>query len=80
MGVAPGIAGNGRPEVEGCFLCEDELEARWFEEEINNTGGFVDVWEVDGLTLTDLIESPNGFYWYPGTIPPERVRLLRAGA
>jgi hypothetical protein len=38
MGAAPGIAGSGRPEVEGCFLCVDVLEDEWFIK-MNNTGG-----------------------------------------
>lgn len=80
MGVALGIAGSERPEVEGCFMCLDESEVEWFQNTINDTGGSVDIWEVDGLTFADLIESSTGHDWYPGTIPPERVRLLRAGA
>jgi hypothetical protein len=80
MGAAPGIAGSRKPEVEGCFVCMDGFEVRWFVETINNTGGPVDVWEVEGLTVTDLVESPNGHYWYPGTVPPGRTRLHRAGA
>lgn len=79
MGAAPGIAGSRKPEVEGCFVCMDEFEVQWFAQTINNTGGPVDVWEVEGLTFADLTESPHGHYWYPGTIPPAQIRLLRPG-
>ena len=79
MGAAPGIAGSRKPEVEGCFVCVDEWEVEWFASTINNTGGPVDVWEVEGLTAADLIESPSGHHWFPGTIPSTRVRLHRAG-
>jgi hypothetical protein len=61
-------------------VCTNEVEVQWFAETINNTGGPVDIWEVAGLALADLIESPNGHYWYPGTIPSAQMRLLRAGA
>jgi hypothetical protein len=79
MGAAPGIAGSSRPEVKGCFVCVDEWEVEWFASTINNTGGPVDIWEVEGLTVADLIESPSGHHWYPGTIASARMRLLRAG-
>ena len=68
MGAAPGIAGNQLPEVEGCFLCVDEFEAEWFSDTINTTGGPVDVWAVQGISLSDLVESPQGHFFYPTRI------------
>lgn len=76
MAVAPGIAGSQRPEVDGCFLCLDLWEVEWFVE-MNNTGGPVDVWAIDGLSGVDLVADPNGHNYYPGTIALARLHLLR---
>jgi hypothetical protein len=65
------------PEQEGCFLCGTEWEVDWFAR-MNNTGGPVDVWAVDGVDERDLLESPEGFLYLPGTVPPDRLTLLRA--
>jgi hypothetical protein len=72
MGAAPGIAGSRSPEVEGVFL--DELPD--FFVRINNTGGPVDVWAVDGVDPATLIESANGFPYFPDTISTENLTLL----
>jgi hypothetical protein len=77
MGVARGIAGSLGPEVSGCFLCTEEFEVEFFTE-INNTGGPVDVWEVSGIDRFDLMESPNGYFFYPGTIAASQVRLIES--
>jgi hypothetical protein len=74
MGSATGIAGSDAPEVEGCFLCVDPWDVRWFAEVINNTGGSVDVWEVDTDGL-ELVEH-DGYPYYPGKIPASRIRLI----
>jgi hypothetical protein len=76
MGAAPGIAGSDRPEVEGCFLCVDELEDEWFIK-MNNTGGPVDVWEVNGVSRDELAESPNGHEYVTRRIEPGDLRLVR---
>ena len=76
MGAAPGIAGSPRPEQEGCFLALDEREADYFVE-MNNTGGPVDVWAVDGVDEETLVTSGEGYDYYPGVISAARVRLLR---
>ena len=55
MGSARGIAGSLRAEQEGCFLASDEGERDWFVR-MNNTGGAVDVWEVDGNEVEIEIE------------------------
>jgi hypothetical protein len=60
MVAAPGIAGSESPEQEGCFLCHDESGAEWFID-MNNTGGPVDVWAVDGVDPSELRESPEGY-------------------
>jgi len=77
MGSALGIAGSDVPEIEGCFLCETPNDVDWFADMMNNTGGTVDVWEVD-VTGLDLVEAPEGYRYYPGTIPPSRLRLVEA--
>ncbi|AKE88313.1 MULTISPECIES: hypothetical protein [Rhodococcus] len=74
MDAAPGIAGSRRPEQQGCFLCAGEWERDWFVQ-MNNTGGAVDVWEVHGIDAEDLVESPEGHYYFPGVIPAARLRL-----
>jgi hypothetical protein len=76
MGAAPGIAGSRRPEQEGCFLAPDEWTASYFVE-MNNTDGPVDVWGVDLPAEAELTESPEGYGYFPGVIPPERLQLLR---
>jgi hypothetical protein len=76
MGLARGIAGSPRPEQDGCFLCLDESEVEWFLE-MNNTGGPVDVWAVDGVSSEDLVESPEGHFYLPAVIPPEYLTLVR---
>ncbi|WP_046732987.1 hypothetical protein [Streptomyces humi] len=77
MGAARGIAGSRRPEVEGIFVCRDEEEAKFFFR-INNTGGLVDLWSVDGVVEESLRDNGNGFFYHPGRIPAARVRLVRS--
>ena len=77
MGAARGIAGDDRPDQEGTFLCRDEAEVRFFVT-INNTGGPVDVWVVDGVAEADLIVAPEGFAYVPVAIPPDCLTFLRS--
>jgi hypothetical protein len=76
MAAAPGIAGSRGPEVEGCFLCVERPEVDWFIR-LNNTGGPVDVWAVDGLELRQLRTSPNGHQYFPDKIAPQQLALVR---
>jgi hypothetical protein len=76
MGAAPGIAGSRRPEVEGIFLCLDQSEADWFVR-LNNTGGPVDLWAVDGIDLDQLRTSPEGFSYLPSKIDRQHLLLVR---
>jgi hypothetical protein len=76
MGAAPGIAGSRRPEVEGVFLCIDPGEADWFVR-LNNTGGPVDVWAVEGIELDRLLVSPEGHSYLPDKIGPRQLLLAR---
>ncbi|GAA1482872.1 hypothetical protein GCM10009624_33120 [Gordonia sinesedis] len=76
MGSAPGIAGSDRPEVDGCFLALGEYERRWFVD-MNNTGGPVDVWRVEGVDVAALRTSPNGYLFHAGTIAPARLALVQ---
>lgn len=76
MGTASGIAGSTSPEVEGIFLCS-EMEVGWFVD-MNNTGGPVDVWAVDGVDEQDMVESPNGYWYLPAPIPPDRLTLIES--
>lgn len=77
MGAARGIAGSRRPEVEGIFVCRGEEEAGFFLR-INNTGGPVDIWSVDGIDEGLLLDNGNGFVYLPGRIPAARVRIVRS--
>ncbi|MER5398145.1 hypothetical protein [Streptomyces sp. NPDC002599] len=77
MGAAPGIAGSRRPEVEGIFVCQGEETAEFFLQ-INNTGGPVDLWSVDGIDEGLLLDNGNGFFYLPGRIPAARLRLVRS--
>ena len=75
MKQAPGIAGSNRPEVDGVFLCEDRWAAVWFVE-LNNTGGEVDVWAVEGIAEDQLLDAGSGFLYFPGTISAEAVERI----
>ena len=70
MGAAPGIAGSPVAEQEGAFLTDSEFGAEFFLR-MNNTGGPVDLWAVDGVARGDLEVSPEGFLYQPGVILPE---------
>jgi hypothetical protein len=75
MSEARGIAGGVKPEEEGCFVCRDRWEAGFFVD-MNNTGGPVDIWAIDGIEERDLIDGGSGFFYVPGTISPDRVTLV----
>ncbi|HEU5266732.1 MAG TPA: hypothetical protein VFU35_08525 [Jatrophihabitans sp.] len=75
MGAAPGIAGSQAPEAEGIFLCLAEFDVRFFVD-MNNTGGPVDVWAVDGVGELELVTSETGFSYLPGRIPRAQLTLL----
>jgi len=76
MGATRGIAGSRAPEQEGCFLCLDESEVDWFVR-MNNTGGTVDVWAVDGIESQELVRSGEGHFYIPTPIPPSQLSLVR---
>jgi hypothetical protein len=75
MGAALGIAGSSRPEEDGVFLCLGEFDVGFFVR-MNNTGGPVDVWAVDGIDEEQLITTDNGFSYFPARIPPHQVTLV----
>jgi hypothetical protein len=77
MGLAPGIAGSKSPEVPGVFVCLDEGDVDWFAFTINNTGGPVDVWAVEGIDPASLLDNGNGYGYLPEKIPPSRLTLIR---
>lgn len=64
MGAAPGIASSSRPEADGIFLCDEAFTVDFFVR-MNNTGGSVDVWQVDGVDADQLVDNGNGFFTYP---------------
>ncbi|MFE5702370.1 hypothetical protein [Rhodococcus koreensis] len=76
MGAARGIAGSYRPEQQGCFLAAGERECDWFVR-MNNTGGAVDVWEVHGIDDADLVQSPEGYFYFPGVIAASELLLVQ---
>ena len=75
MGAASGIAGSQVPEEQGIFLCSD-YDLPFFLR-INNTGGPVDVWGVDGVDDTLLEDNGNGFFYVPERVPASRISLLQ---
>ncbi|WP_241827094.1 hypothetical protein [Streptomyces graminilatus] len=77
MSVARGIAGSRRPEVEGIFVCRGEEDAKFFLQ-LNNTGGPVDLWSVDGIDEALLLDNGNGFVYLPARIPAAQVSLVRS--
>jgi hypothetical protein len=76
MGAARGIAGSDQPEEAGVFLCRNETEAHWFVA-MNNTGGPVDVWAVDGIDDNQLLVTQSGYGYLPAHVPPERLTLVQ---
>ena len=68
MAAAPGIAGSPSPEEPGIFLCRDRGDADWFIE-MNNTGGPVDLWSVDGIDPSELITAGTGYSISPDAFP-----------
>jgi hypothetical protein len=70
-----GIAGSTTAEVEGVYLATVLDQAWWFAS--FDTHDRVDVWEVDATNLA-LVPGPHGHDYYPGSIPPECIRLLEA--
>jgi hypothetical protein len=76
MHAARGIAGSTSPEVEGIFLGVDE-DVDWFVR-MNNTGGTVDVWAVDGIESKVLVPNGSGYFYFPGSVPADKVTLLAA--
>jgi hypothetical protein len=76
MSAARGIAGSNSPEQEGCFLCQDESEADWFAC-MGSSFGPVDVWAVEGVNESDLIESPEHYFYVTFPIPRGRLKLVR---
>jgi hypothetical protein len=65
-----------RPEQEGCFLCHDEFEVGWFVG-MNDTGGPVDGWVVDGIDAEALLEFPEGHSYLPTATGAEQLTLVR---
>ena len=59
----------------GCFLA-DEWTADFFVQ-LNNTGGPVDVWAVEGVDEVLLLISPEGYQYLPEAISAERLSLVR---
>lgn len=76
MSAASGIAGSRSPEQAGCFLCGSVHEVEWFIR-MGSTRGPVDVWEVEGIDESMLVESPERHHYIPSAIPPDRLRLVR---
>jgi hypothetical protein len=77
MSAAPGIAGSRAPEAEGCFLVDHEADVDWFVR-MNNTGGPVDVWRVDGIDPARLVANGSGYYYLPARVPRQQLVLLRS--
>lgn len=76
MGAARGIAGSTRPEVAGVFICRHDGDVQFFLR-MNNTGGPVDLWSVDGVDEALLIDNGSGFFYLPDRIPVARIRLVQ---
>ena len=74
MDSAPGIAGSTRPKEHGIFVCTDDSEIEFFVA-MNNTGGPVDVWAIDGID-EERIESSTGYGYIPHEIPGEALTLI----
>ena len=76
MKAARGIAGSTAPEQDGIFVESSEWHADWWLR-INNTGGPLDLWAVEGIDPSELVESPEGFFFVPRPIPRSQLTLVR---
>ena len=73
MGAARGIAGSDSPEKEGVFVTTNRFDAGFFVR-MNNTGGPVDLWAIDGVDIP--LNTSDGFFWVPARIAREKLTLL----
>lgn len=73
MGAARGIAGSHAPEKEGVFVTTSRFDADFFLR-MNNTGGPVDLWAIDGVDVT--FDTSDGFLWIPARIAREHLTLI----
>jgi len=64
-----GIAGSHRPEVDGVHVD--------FFVRLNNTGDAVDVWQVNGVDRSKLLDNGNGFEYLPERVSPDQLELVR---
>jgi hypothetical protein len=60
--------------VDGVFLCRDWAEVE-FVCQSDGVRGPVDIWAVEGVEVSELIEAPDGFVYSPNPISSERLRL-----
>lgn len=76
MGMELGIAGATEPEVDGVFLNES-LDGAWYFATFADhpSPRLVDIWEVSGVSVDELVKAPEGYSYYPGRIPAENLRL-----
>jgi len=75
MDLSRGIAGSTGPEQEGVFLCQHVVDVEYFVS-MNNTGGPVDVWSIEGIEDLELLDNGDGYFYFPGVIPPELLTLV----
>jgi hypothetical protein len=76
MGAARGIAGSTSPEADGIFLSTEDWDVDYFVR-MNNTGGPVDVWRVEGVDADQMSDNGNGYFYLPGRIPADQITLVR---
>jgi hypothetical protein len=74
MGAAPSIDGMRQPQAEGCFLAPESTATFFVGFERNP---LVDVWLVQGIHWTQLVENPEGFWYYPDRVPRSMISLYR---
>jgi hypothetical protein len=64
--------------LEGCFLSQGEWEVDFFLG--FDANDLVDVWLIEGIHWTELIESPDeGFWYYPDRVARSKMSLHRRG-
>jgi hypothetical protein len=72
MGLAPGLAGNTRPELPAIFVCEDLDDVSFL---LRMAQVPTDIWsvDVDGIWLEN---APNGWHVISHPVARERLTLL----
>jgi hypothetical protein len=78
-GRCSGYRRKHHPEADGIFLSTEDWDVDYFVR-MNNTGGPVDVWQIDGVDADQMLDNGNGYPYLPGRIPADRITWVETPA